>query len=61
MKNVLIMPLLAAVLCAAACGDATGVGTTARVRFFNGTTGLTGGFRRGVALTANHSRCPGNS
>jgi hypothetical protein len=44
MKRVLIMPVLAAVLCAAACGGdgPTGVDTTPRVRFFNATTGMTG-------------------
>ena len=45
MRKVVIMPLLAAVLCAAACGGdgATGVDTTPRVRFFNATTGMTAG------------------
>ncbi len=43
MKKVLNMPLLAAVVCASACGGGpTGVGTTASVRYFNATTGLTG-------------------
>src|ERR1044071_10521 len=36
------LPLLAAVLCAAACGGGpTGVSTTASVRYFNATTGMT--------------------
>jgi len=44
MKKVLIMPVLAAVLVAAACGEdgPTGEDTTASVRFFNATTGMTG-------------------
>jgi hypothetical protein len=45
MKKVLLMPILAAVLCAAACGGDGGpteVRPTARVRFFNATTGMTG-------------------
>lgn len=45
MQPIRIGPVLAAVLLAAACGDGgdpTGVGPTARVRFFNATTGLTG-------------------
>jgi hypothetical protein len=45
MKKVLIMPVLAAVLFAAACGEDDGpttVDTTASVRFFNATTGMTG-------------------
>jgi hypothetical protein len=46
MKRVVIMALLAAAPFAAACGgdgDPTAVDTTARVRFFNATTGMTGG------------------
>jgi hypothetical protein len=45
MKKVLIMPVLAAVLFAAACeedGGPTTVGPTASVRFFNAMTGMTG-------------------
>jgi hypothetical protein len=44
MKKVLIMPVLAAALFATACGGdgPTAIETTARVRFFNATTGLTG-------------------
>ena len=45
MKPVLIMPVLAALLFAAACGGSDGptsVGQAARVRFFNATTGMTG-------------------
>ncbi len=45
MKKVLLMPVLAAVLFVAACGEGGGpteVGPTARVRFFNATTGMTG-------------------
>ena len=42
MKNALIMPLLAAVLFAAGCGGATDVSTTANMRYFNATTGMTG-------------------
>ncbi len=45
MKSVVVMPLLAAALFAAACGgdgDPTAVDTTARVRFFNATTGMAG-------------------
>ena len=43
MNRVLIMPVLAAVLFAAACdGGPTTSGTRARVRFFNATTGMTG-------------------
>lgn len=43
MKKVLNIPLLATVLFTAACGGGTTeVDTTARVRFFNATTGMTG-------------------
>ena len=44
MKTVLIMPVLGALLLAAACGDdgPTDVSTTARVRYFNATMGMTG-------------------
>ena len=45
MKNVLVMPVLVTVLSAAACGgdsDSTSPAATARVRFFNATTGMTG-------------------
>jgi hypothetical protein len=42
MKDALIMPLLAAVLFAAGCGGATDVSTTANMRYFNATTGMTG-------------------
>jgi hypothetical protein len=45
MKSVVILPFLATALFAAACGgdgDATAVDTTARVRFFNATTGMAG-------------------
>ena len=50
MKKALIVPVLVAVLSAAACGDDGGPtdggqtteGPTARVRFFNATTGMTG-------------------
>ena len=43
MKSVVMLPLLATALFAASCGgDSTGVDTTARVRFFNATTGMTG-------------------
>ena len=45
MKKVLVLPVLVAVLSAAACGDdsdPTSPGPTARVRFFNATTGITG-------------------
>ena len=49
MKKLLIMPVLAAVLFAAACngdGDTTPETPTASVRFFNATTGMadSGGF-----------------
>jgi hypothetical protein len=51
MKNGLVMPVLAAVLCTAACGGdgPTASGPSARVRFFNATTGMTGS----GAFTAN--------
>jgi len=45
MKKVLVLPVFVGVLCAAACGgdsDPTSPGPTARVRFFNATTGMTG-------------------
>ena len=45
MKKALVLPVLVAVLSAAACGgdsDPTSPGPTARVRFFNATTGMTG-------------------
>jgi hypothetical protein len=42
MKKVVIMPLLAAVLFAGACGEPTAVTAAATVRFFNATTGVTG-------------------
>src|SRR5687768_10767479 len=42
MKKVVIMPLLAAVLFSAACGEPTAVSTAATVRFFNATTGMAG-------------------
>lgn len=43
MNKVLVMPVLAAVLFAAACdGDPTTAGPTASVRFFNAATGMTG-------------------
>ena len=47
MRNVLVMPVLAAVLSAAACGEGDPttvepVGPTASVRFFNAATGMTG-------------------
>jgi hypothetical protein len=45
MKKVVVLPVLVAVLSAAACGDdgdPTSPGPTARVRFFNATTGMTG-------------------
>lgn len=43
MKKVLVMPVLAAVLFAAACDEnPTTAGPTASVRFFNATTGMTG-------------------
>ncbi len=45
MKKFLVMPVLAAVLFAAACGEDGGTtpeGPTASVRFFNATTGMTG-------------------
>jgi hypothetical protein len=60
------MPVLVAVLFAAACGEDGGpaaVGPTARVRFFNATTGMTGGggfttngqFATGAALAFGQS------
>jgi hypothetical protein len=65
MKNILIMPVLAAVLCAAACedGDPTAVGTTARVRFLNATTGMTGsgGFTTNGQLAAGSALASGQS
>ncbi len=60
MKSVVIWPLLTTALFAAACGgdkEPTTVSTTARVRFFNGTTGMTGtgGF------TTNGQFAPGSA
>jgi hypothetical protein len=68
MKKFLMMPVLAAALFAAACGgdgDPTGVSATARVRFFNATTGMTGSggftangqFASGSALAYGQSAC----
>ena len=44
MKKVLVMPVLAAVLFASACGNdgPTVAGPTASVRFFNAAMGMTG-------------------
>ncbi len=66
MKKVLIMPVLAAVLFAAACGEDGGTTPevpTASVRFFNATTGMAGSggfttngqFATGSALAFGHS------
>lgn len=68
MKKVLVMPVLAAVLFAAACGDDGGptvVSATASVRFFNATTGMTGNggftmngrFANGSAVAFGQSTC----
>lgn len=57
MKNVLIMPVLAAVLLAAACSDPTTAGPSGSVRFFNATTGMTGS----GAFTANGEFAPGSA
>lgn len=62
MRTALVTPALAALLFAAACGEddgPTSASTTASVRFFNATTGMTGGggfttngqFATGSALT----------
>jgi hypothetical protein len=71
MKKVVMMPVLAAVLSAAACGEdggPTAVGPMASVRFFNATTGMTGSggfttngqFATGSALAFGQSTqtCP---
>ena len=44
MKKILFVPVIASVLFASACGGdgPTANDTTARVRFFNATTGMTG-------------------
>jgi hypothetical protein len=66
MKTVLIMPVLAAALIVAACGDGDDpatVDTRASVRFFNATTGMTGSggfttngqFATGSALASGQS------
>ena len=68
MRKVLIMPVLAAALFAAACGedgDPTTVDTRPSVRFFNATTGLTGTggfttngqFATGSALAFGQTTC----
>ena len=66
MQRMLIVPVLAAMLFAAACGGddgPTSASTTANVRFFNATTGMTGGggfttngeFATGSALALGQS------
>jgi len=57
MRTVLTMPLLAVGLFAAACGGATDVSTTANVRYFNATTGMTGS----GAFTANGQFATGSA
>jgi hypothetical protein len=42
MKKAVFMPVLAAALLAAACGESTTVDPRARLRFFNATTGMAG-------------------
>jgi hypothetical protein len=68
MKKILVMPVLAAVLFSAACGDDAGpteIDTRASVRFFNATTGMTasggftanGQFASGSALAFGQTTC----
>ena len=66
MKQGLIIPVLAVVLFAVACGGdggPTGVGSTAQVRFFNATTGLTGsgGFTTNGQIAAGSALALGQS
>ena len=64
MKKVLVMPVLAALLFAAACeGDPTTVDTRPSVRFFNATTGMTGsgGFTTNGTFAAGSALAFGQS
>ena len=65
MKKALMMPVLAGVLLAAACGEdgPTGEDTTARVRFFNATTGMagSGGFTANGLFAAGSALAYGQS